>query len=132
MCSYYMATSELTIVCDNPKQKDDVRHMMEEYADLIVLFEPSRHPLQFDVLLTDSDVDSSFDEKIEAIAKQLYEKFGLRMSGYLLEEVDGCHYRGELDDNQNLQWVDLDWLSTYTVAQILELRKIAESQWAVL
>ena len=77
----------------------------------------------------DSEVYRSFDGRLEESYQWVKETFGLEITGYMMEEVDGFNYRCEFDENGKLQSEEIGWISEYTLEQIREIKQWAKERF---
>ena len=69
------------------------------------------------------------DGRIEESCQWVKETFGLEITGYMVEEVDGFNYRCEFDENGKLQSEEIGWISEYTLEQIREIKQWAKERF---
>lgn len=129
MSCYGSADSFLYITCESVEQYNEVLNVIETETTLFDAYKDPEHPLQLRLEFCDPEMWSSFDHDLEQFAGMLKERFGLRLSGCLIEEVSGDRYRCEFDFNGKLQDVNIAWLMEYSVDQIKELQEYAERRF---
>lgn len=134
MSCYGAVDSFLYITCENVEQYNEVLNAIETETRLFDAYKNPEHPLQLRLEFRGPEMWSFFDHDLEQFARMLRERFGLRLSGFLIEEVYGDRYRCEFDSNGKLQKVSTAWSMEYSVDQIKELQKYAErrfgSEWS--
>ena len=129
--SYGWANSFFEIVCENAAQAEEINDILNvpKKHKFFTSWIHGNNDAILGLDLVDSDLYGSFDEDIEEFYKWVKDTYNLKITGYMLEEVDGFHYRCEFDENGKLKSEDLNWISEYTLEQIREIKQWAKERF---
>lgn len=125
------ANSFFEIVCENEVQAEEINDILNAPKNH-KFFTSWRYKSNDSVLgldLVDSELYGSFDEDVEEFYKWIKDTYNLKITGYMLEEVNGFNYRCEFDENGKLKWEEINWLSTYTIEQIKQIKHWASTHF---
>lgn len=118
------ASSFFELVCKDADQAKKIEKIINDsHGDKI--FTAWKHTGNGNVLsldFWDSEVYRTFDDRLEETYQWIKETFGLEITGYMVEEVEGLNYRCEFDENGKLQYEEIGWLSDYTTEQIKQIK----------
>ena len=135
MSRYGICDSFLTIECESREKANEIIEKIENETRWNDLFQcnlyhtPGKYSYSISLWLNDAEMYRGFDDDIEEFAEWIKETFGKEIYGFLLQEIDGTKYRGEVDLNGKLHFVDFDFLNNLTNNQICELQGIAEDKF---
>lgn len=85
-------------------------------------------PLDIDIAFSSSEASRNLNKYILELDRWLYENFNLRLKGHWQLEVDDGDFRCEIAEG-TISDAALNWLEAYTVEQINDIRKYAESTY---
>lgn len=131
MSSYGDAYSFLKIPHEgmSDKEYDSVFRQLNIYSNAYTLFESRKDDKDIDLWLQSSEMYGDFNETLEEFYAWLLKEFGVRLQGYIIEEIEGTRYRGEFNEDGKLEFVDYDWLNVFTNAELRELKKMAQEKF---
>lgn len=123
------AYSHLYVECTSEKEAEDVKKLIEEARLFCTRVEVNTkkigNPVNVYILLFDSEVGFGFNEELKNLYKDILEKTGKRIEGYLIVE-DFEPYRVEFDKDGALQEEWVGWLEEYPIWAIRQIRAYAE------
>ena len=128
--SWGYANSNLFIQCKSEEQAKELEKRFKEEdpgQNLFYLWQGANDKNRWDLDLTDGDIPDSFDDDVLALNKWLKENFDLKLEGYWIYDGDDL-WRCEVHDDKVVDG-NLSWLAGYTVAQIQELKQMAEEKF---
>lgn len=76
--------------------------------------------------LTDSEVYSSFDDDLVELWEVVYERFGKKLVGRILEDGGGWKTVSEFNDEGKLETEGIDFLEDLSIEQIRKVRAFVE------
>jgi len=130
--SYGSAYSSLFVICKTVKQRNELlaRFQKEEpgQGEFTAKLLSESTPLNIDIAFSSSGASRSLDNYILELDRWLHENFGLHLEGRWLLEVGDGDFRCEIAEGK-ISNAALNWLETYTVEQINDIRKYAESTY---
>ena len=126
------AYSSLFVICDTVEQQNELltRFQQEEpgQGEFIAKLLSESAPLYIDIDFPSGEVSRSLDKYLLELDHWLYENFNLHLRGHWLLEADGGDFRFEIAEGK-ISSAFLDWLSSYTVDQINDIRRYAEETY---
>ena len=130
--SYGSAYSSLFVICKTVKQRDELlaRFQKEKpgQGEFIAELLSASSPLYIDIDFPSGEVSRNLDNYLLELDHWLYENFNLHLEGHWLLEADGGDFRCEIAEGK-ISSACLDWLSSYTVEQIDDIRRYAEETY---
>lgn len=129
--SHGWANSFFEIVCENSDQAEEIDAILNEPKNnkFFTSWISRNNNVVLGLDLVDSDIYGSFDKNIEEFYKWIKDIYNLKITGYMIQEVDGFSIRCEFDENGKLKWEDINWLSTYTIEQIKQIKHWARAHF---
>lgn len=131
------ADVDLQVLCDSKEEAEKVVSLVAN-GDLSWSIEasikdPSESEKMYkvDMSMKNSEVYRSFDDDLEALWQNIYEATGKKMTGKVLEEVDGYRGRSDFSEEGGLEFTDITFLELLTSDQIKEVRKYVEEKYGV-
>ena len=126
------AYSSLFVVCKTVEQRDELlaRFQKEKPGQGAFIAEQLSpyEPRYIDIDFPSSEVSRNLNYYILELDRWLYENFNLRLKGYWRLEVNTSAFRCEIAEGK-ISIVYLDWLGSYTVEQINDIRRYAEATY---
>ena len=126
------AHSSLFVVCKTVEQRDELlaRFQKEKpgQGEFTAKQLSESSPLCIDIDFPSSEVSRNLNDYILELDRWLYENFNLRLKGYWRLEVNTSAFRCEIAEGK-ISIVYLDWLGSYTVEQINDIRRYAEATY---
>lgn len=130
--SYGFAYSSLFVICKTVEQRNELlaRFQKEEpgQGEFTAELLSGSTPLDIDIAFSSSEASRNLNKYILELDRWLYENFNLRLKGHWQLEVDDGDFRCEITEGK-FSDAALNWLNAYTVEQINDIRKYAESTY---
>ena len=114
----------LYVDCDSYEQAKELDKYLNDHSELDAYVAEESNRVEF--YLQDSEVGRHFDEFLESLWKDIFEKFGKKIQGYVREEFDGYIYRLEYTEEGNVNCAGIDWLVDLPIWAIRELQDYAD------
>ena len=130
--SYGSAYSSLFVICKTVKQRDELLACFQEekpgQGEFTAEQLSESSPLCIDIDFPSSEVSRNLDNYLLELDRWLYENFNLHLQGHWQLEVDDGDFRCEIAEGK-ISDAALNWLETYTVEQINDIRRYAENMY---
>ena len=131
------ADADLQVLCDSREEAEKIASLISK-GDLSWYLEasikdPSESEKMYkvDMCMKNSEIYRSFDDDLENLWKSIYETTGKKMTGKVLEDMDGYRSRSDFNDEGRLEYADITFLESLTSKQIAEVRKYVEDKYGV-
>ena len=131
------ADADLQVLCDSREEAEKVVTLIDEeglsWNLEAFIKDPAENEKMFkvDMCMKDSEIYRSFDDNLEALWQSIYEATGKKMTGKVLEDIDGYRGRADFTDDGRLEFSDITFLELLTAQQIEEVRKYVEKRYGI-
>lgn len=132
------ADIDLEVICDSREEAEKVYSIVAADRDLQWNIEPSivepsenSDVFKVELVMKDSEIGRSFDDYLEELWQVVYEATGKKITGKVLEDIDGYRGRSDFNEEGKLEFTDITFLELLTSDQIKEVRKYVEDKYGI-